>query len=108
MMYSVLLLGLPALGIAGFAVLWTKMERDAITAPPVVAFFTIFASYGALLLVGVSEMFDTWSAMHSLATAGLLLIGIPWLLVQGARLRRSGQPSRYHRAAANLSLGFPV
>ena len=107
-MYTILFLGLPVLGIATFAALWLQMERDDIAAPPVTAFFAVFVGYGALLLFGVSEVFHAWSAMHSLAAAGIVFVGIPWLVIQGAMLRWRGQPSSYHRVTANLSFGFPL
>ena len=108
MFYTVLFLGLPILGVAVFAALWVRMERDGIVDPPFGAFFAIFMGYGAVLLFVVSEIFHAWSAMHSLAFVGMLLVAMPWLVIQGELLRRSRQPSRYHRAAAHLSFGFPV
>ena len=108
MIYTVLFLGLPILGVAAFTALWIRMERAGIAAPPVGAFFAVFAGYGAVLLFGVSEIFGAWSAMHSLAASGILLVGIPWLLIQGTVLHRSRRPSRYHQTAAKLSLGFPI
>ena len=107
-MYALLFLGLPAVGVWLFARLCRRMAAAGVPAPPVVALFAVFAAYGAVLLFGVSEAFGVWSGMHSLAAVGLLVVGVPWLLIQGVVLARGRDRTPYHRAAAALSLAFPL
>ena len=107
-MYATLFLGLPVLGVWMFARLCDRMAAEDVPSRPVASLFVVFAAYGAVLLFAVSSAFRVWSGMHSVAMVGLLFVGVPWLLVQGVALHRQRALSPYHRAAAALSLGFPL
>jgi hypothetical protein len=107
-MYGLLFLGLPVLGVWLFAQLCQRMVAAGVTEPPFVSFFAVFAAYGAVVLFAVSAVFGEWSGMHSLTAVGLVAVGVPWLLVQGALLLRRRARSPYHGAAAVLSLAFPL
>lgn len=108
-----LLLVLPIIGVGAWLALRNKLITDNLSAPPTVPFFLLFGAYGALLLFAISEMFERWSAMHSIALFALVFVGIPFFTWQGFQLRRAGMATgaaytRYHRVAAMLSLGFPL
>jgi hypothetical protein len=54
-------------------------------------------AYGGLLAIFASEVLRVWSAMHSVAVVGLLVLGLPTLLIQNlAVLEAAMQPSRFH------------
>jgi hypothetical protein len=106
--YTLLFLGLPVAGVWLYWRVCRRMAAAGVASPPEVPLLAVFAAYGAALLFAVSSAFGFWSAMHSVAFVGLLFIGVPWLLVQGVLLRRSRGLSPYHRAAALLSLTFPL
>jgi hypothetical protein len=105
--FSIIFFGTILLGVALFLALSVRMAR-ATASPPILQYLALFAAYGAAFLILVSEMFRVWSGMHSIATVGLLVVGVPWLLVQGVLLLRVREKSRYHQVAAALSFAFPV
>lgn len=107
-MYGLLFLGLPALGLWLFVRLCQRMAAGGVPEAPVAPLFAVFAAYGAIFLFGVSAAFGVWSGMHSLAALGLCVVALPWLLFQGVRLMRDRTRSPYHHAAAVLSLAFPL
>ena len=107
-LYTLLFLGLPVVGVWLYLHVCRRMEETGVPSPPVVPLFAVFAACGAALLFAVSSAFGFWSGMHSIAFAGVLFVGVPWLIVQGVRLRRRRDLSPYHRAAAALSLSFPL
>lgn len=107
-MYGLPFLGLPMLGVWLFSRLCQRMAAAGVPEPPVVSLFAVFAAYGVVLLFSVSALFGVWSGMHSLAAVGLVVVGVPWLLVQGLLLLRRRARSPYHRAAAVFSLALPL
>ena len=107
-MYALLFLGLPVVGVWLYLHLCSRMAAEGLGSRPVFSLFAVFAAYGAVLLFSVSAAFGVWSGMHSIAFVGLVVIGVPWLLVQGVRLRRRRGLSAYHRAVFALSLAFPL
>ena len=107
-MFAALFVGLPIGGLALYARICRRMAAEGVAAPPTIPLFMVFASYGAVLLFAVSELFGEWSGMHSLGAVALVVVAAPWLLIQGILLWRGGVPTTYHRATAALSLAFPI
>lgn len=73
-----------------------------------VAFALTAFAYGGALAIVISEIAGVWSAMHSLATLGLLVVGVPVLLVQAVLLRTKRPLARGYDVLFWLSLAFPV
>lgn len=108
MIYTILFLGLPIIGVLLYRELLHAMSIAGVVSPPKVPLFFIFAAYGTVLLFVVSECFRVWSGMHSLTLVGLFFIGVPLLFAQGFLWRRTWAVSAYHRATITLSFTFPV
>ena len=108
MTYTVLFFGLPVVGVWLYYVLLRAMFAARVVSPPGVPLFFVFAAYGAVLQFFVSGFFRVWSGMHSITFAGLFVVAVPWLFVQGLFWRRTWSVSGYHRAAIALSFAFPV
>src|SRR4051812_450676 len=96
MIYPILFLGLPVLGIAAYVGICIRMA-GATPSPPYAPLFFVFAGYGALLLFAVSIACAEWSGMHYVAAAGVIFVGAPWLVIQSAILRSTSSLSTYHR-----------
>ena len=106
--YSVLLLGLPVVGLSAYIVVLQRMRAAQIIQAPSFALFTLFAAYGAILLFWVSIIFGAYSAMHALGFLALCFGGLPFFWWQAGRLRSSTSLSPYHAASYRLSRWYPI
>jgi len=97
----------PLLALSSFVLLCPRMRDDLGSEAPVRAFFFLFAAYGGLLLVVLTDRFWSWSAMASIGTV-LLLLAAPLLAFQAWKLRPTMRRSNYHRIAATLSWAYPL
>src|SRR5678809_1819017 len=108
MTYTVLFLGTPVVGVLLYFVLvWLMLTRQ-VPSPPIVELFFVFAAYGAVLLFLISEHFGEWSGMHSIGAVGLVLVGLPLLVVLGVLSCRRWSVSAFHRMTAVLCFALPL
>lgn len=70
----------PLTGLTAFYFLTRKIRLDGIVDPTlIISLFLMFATYGGLLLVLLTEFFWLWSGMASLGTFYLIL-GAPFVM----------------------------
>ena len=99
---------IPLFGLLFFLHLRNRMKNDNIQNKPEVELFIIFATYGGLLLVILTELFWNWSGMASLGTFYLIL-GAP--IVMGLifyRHRHTRHNSKYHQWTYILAFAYLI
>ena len=72
------------------------MHRENIINAPTIELFTIFATYGGLLLVTLTTFFWQWSGLASLGTFYLILAAPIVMAIIAIRQRRTKLNSKYH------------
>lgn len=88
----------PLAALVSYRLLVRKMDRENIIDPPTVGMIIVFATYGGLLLVVLTNYFWQWSGMASLGLAYLLLVA-PFVMGGIAyRYYYRRHISRYHNA----------
>jgi hypothetical protein len=87
----------PMAGLAGLCRLVYLMEREQITAPPVVGYAWLFFCVGGWLLIGLTKTLWYWSGMATLGLFFLIFaspsVTLMILLIQG----KHANQSVYHR-----------
>jgi len=96
----------PLAGVGLFLILRRRMLDARIEEPPVVLFFILFATYGALLVLILTALFWKWSGMATLGVAYLILAAPILTLGQAVALYRRRGISSYHTAAFWMSLSY--
>ena len=96
----------PVAGVALYAWLRRRMRAAGVLAPPDVALFLVFFTYGGLLLVLLTAAFWYWSGAASLGFAYLALVA-PFVMAGTAfNLRERRTVSRYHAATFIVAAGY--
>lgn len=97
----------PLVGLSVFLSVRDRMREKEIERPPVVPFFIIFATYGGVLMVVLTDLFWYWSGMASLGAAYLMFLA-PFLMTALAIiLYNQRRISRYHHIAFIASVVYP-
>jgi len=99
---------IPLSGLLFFLQLRIRMKKENIQNKPEIELFIIFATYGGLLLVILTELFWDWSGMASLGTFYLIL-GAP--IVMGLifyRHRHTRNHSKYHQWTYILAFAYLI
>lgn len=87
----------PLAGLVAYVGLVKKIRKEHVHDAPVAELFVIFATYGGLLLVLLTSLLWEWSAMASLGTFYLILVG-PFVMGYIAYKNRNRvTESTYHR-----------
>jgi len=71
-------------------------------------YLMLFAGYGGILLILLTQLTGRWSSTASLATAVLVMVGIPYMIFQAVYLWWRRVPEPFGRLAIRLSVGYPV
>lgn len=96
----------PAAGVAVYIWLLRRMRAAGVPAPPDVALFMVFATYGGLLLVVLTASFLSWSGAASLGF-GYLALAAPFVMAGTAfNLRERRTASPYHAATFLAAAGY--
>jgi hypothetical protein len=96
----------PLAGLGLFLILRRRMLNAHIEEPPVILFFILFATYGALLVLILTALFWLWSGMATLGLAYLILVAPLLTLGLAVVLYRRRRISGYHTAAFWMSVGY--
>ena len=104
--FSLIHLAVPLAGVGLFLTLRRRMLDARIEEPPVVLFFILFATYGALLVLILTALFWKWSGMATLGLAYLILAAPILTLGLAVALYRRPRISSYHTAAFWMSVGY--
>ena len=96
----------PLAGIGLFLTLRRRMLDARIEEPPVVLFFILFATYGALLVLILTALFWKWSGMATLGLAYLILAAPILTLGLAVALYRRRRISGYHTGAFWMSVSY--
>lgn len=106
MAFLLIHLVVPAVGVAVYASLRRRMRAAGVLAPPDVALFLVFFTYGGLLVVLLTAAFWYWSGAASLGFAYLALVA-PFVMAGTAfNLRERRTVSRYHAATFIVAAGY--
>jgi len=82
------------------------MKSENIQNRPIIELFIIFATYGGLILVFLTELFWHWSAMASLGTF-YLVFGAPVVMgIIAYRHRHTRKISKYHKWTFILAIAY--
>ena len=96
----------PLLGVIAYVLLCRRMRLAQIPSPPFFSYFVLFATFGGLLMILLTELFWVWSGLASLGMFYLILVA-PFLcagIAFGLRNRRA--LSTFHRSAFIASLTY--
>ena len=86
----------PAIGLLAYLALVYQIRKEKTEDPPIIEFFLIFATYGALLVMILTALFWRSSGMASLGVF-YLVFGAPFVMgVIAYRNRKKRQLSKYH------------
>jgi hypothetical protein len=98
-------LGVPFIGIAAFLELRGRIASDV---PLQVAFFFVFAHYGAFLVLVLTGIFWYMSGMAALGAMYLPTVGVVVMLVTAFLLGPIRSRSKYHLSAFWLAAVYPL
>jgi len=99
---------IPLSGLFGFLLLRIRMKKENVQNRPDIELFIIFATYGGLILVVLTELFWSWSGMASLGTF-YLLSGAPIVMgIIAYRHRHTKNTSKYHLCTYILGLSYCI
>ena len=104
----IILFIVPLLGLLFFLRLRKRILNMKIIHPPILAIFTIFITYGGLLLVALTTFFMEWSGAASLGTFYLIFgapIAMSFIAYKNYKYR---QISKYHKLTYSLALFYFV
>ena len=104
---SLIHLVMPITGIIGYLFLCRKMQRDNMPRILLVPYFTIFAVYGAALVLILTIFFWYWSGMASIGGLTLLYVAPLAMIAQSVWLWVGRKRSKYHATAFWLSIVYP-
>ena len=86
----------PLVGLLAYVGLVRKIRKEHVKDAPVIDLFLVFATYGGLLLVVLTSMLWQWSAMASLGTFYLILVGPVVMAYIAYKNRNKITESKYH------------
>lgn len=98
---------IPAMGLLAYRRTVRRMRAAGVPDAPVVRLFVLCATYGGVLLVGLTSLFWMWSGMASLGSAYLVLVAPMVTLVIAATTRRARGVSVYHRVVFWSAVLYP-
>ena len=88
---------LPLIGLFYFIRLRARMKKEEIQNAPIIDLFTIFATYGGLLLIVLTPLIWKWSGMASLGAFYLIFVAPIAMGVISYRHRKTKLNSQYHK-----------
>ncbi len=86
----------PLAGLLTYMGLVRRIKKENVVDPPVLDLFLIFATYGGLLLVVLTSLMWKWSALASLGTFYLILVGPIFMGYIAYKNRNRIMESKYH------------
>jgi len=97
---------IPLSGLLFFLQLKKRMKRENVQNRPTIELFIIFATYGGVILVVLTDLFWYWSGMASLGVF-YLIFGAPIVMgVIAYRHRHIRTISKYHKWIYILALAY--
>ena len=97
---------IPFVGLLFFLRLKKRMKSENLPNRPTIELFIIFATYGGLVLVALTELFWYWSGMASLGIF-YLIFGAPIVMgIIAYRHRHTKTISKYHKWTYLLALAY--
>lgn len=84
------------------------MKKENIQNRPTIELVIIFATYGGLILVVLTELFWRWSGMASLGAFYLILVAPIVMGIIAYRSRYTKRISKYHKGVHILGLAYTV
>ncbi len=87
---------IPLMGFIYFLSIKKRMKNENVVDAPTVELFIIFATYGGLILVLLTNIFWLWSGLASLGTFYLILFApfvMIWIAYQQRKIKMN---SKYH------------
>ena len=99
---------IPFIGLLFFLKLERQMRRENIQNRPTIELFIIFATYGGLVLVILTDLFWYWSGMASLGVFYLILAAPIVMGVIAYRNRHTKTISKYHKWTYLLGLAYTI
>lgn len=97
---------IPLSGLVGFLLLLRRMRKEQIPDVPALEIFLLFATYGLLLVVLLTNFFSTWSAIASLDTFYLVLGAPIAMAIIAFRTKKKQEVSRYHRGVFLAAVAY--
>ena len=93
---------IPLTGLLFFLQLKKRMKRENVQNRPTIELFIIFATYGGLILVVLTELFWYWSGR-----ASLVIFGAPIVMgIIAYRHRHTRTISKYHKWTYILGVAY--